>query len=72
MFSKKWWGKTLERMARVGAYTLTALIGSDATGLATLDWIFIGQSTGLVVLLSFLGSIVATNIGQDKEDPGIL
>lgn len=59
-------------MARVGAYTLTALIGSDATGLATLNWIFIAQSTGLVVLLSFLGSIVTTNMGADKADPGIL
>lgn len=72
MFSKIWWGKTLERMARVGAYTLTTLIGSDATGLATLDWIFITRSTGFVILLSFLGSIVATPMGKDKEDPGVL
>lgn len=72
MFSKKWWGKTLERMARVGAYTLTTLIGSDATGLATLDWKFITQGTLFVILLSFLGSIVTTNMGKDKEDPGIL
>lgn len=72
MFSKKWWGKTLERMARVGAYTLTTLIGSDATGLATLDWTFIASSTGFMILLSFLGSIIATNMGPDKQDPGIL
>lgn len=72
MFSKKWWGKTFERMARVGAYTLTVMIGSDATGLATLDWTFIAQSTGLIMLLSLLGSIAATNLGKDREDPGIL
>lgn len=71
MFSKKWWGKTLERMARVGAYTLTTLIGSDVTGLATLDWTFIAQGTASVILLSFLGSIIATPLGKDKEDPGI-
>lgn len=72
MFSKKWWGKTLERMARTGAYTLTTLIGSDATGLASLNWTFIAQATGSVILLSFLGSIIATNMGADKQDPGIL
>lgn len=72
MFSKIWWGKTLERMARVGAYTLTTLIGSDATGLAALDWAFIAQGTGFMILLSFLGSIVATPLGADKEDPGVL
>lgn len=72
MFTKKWWGKTLERMARVGAYALTALIGSDAAGLASLDWVFITRSTGFVILLSFLGSIIATNLGSDKQDPGVL
>lgn len=72
MFSKKWWGKTLERMARVGAYTLTTLIGSDATGLATLDWTFIAEGTGFMIGLSFLGSIVTTPLGKDKQDPGVL
>lgn len=72
MFSKKWWGKTLERMARAGAYTLTTLIGSDATGLATLDWTFILRSTGFVLLLSFLGCIIGTKMGEDKQDPGVL
>lgn len=72
MFSKKWWGKTLERAARAGAYISTTLIGSDRLGWMNLDWEAILRSTGIVMLLSLLGSILATNIGSDKEDPGVL
>lgn len=56
---------------RAGAYTLTTLIGTDQLGWATLDVTFIGRTTSIVMLLSFLGSIIATPIGPDKEDPGI-
>lgn len=72
MFSRKWWGKTLERMGRVGAYTLMTLIGTDQLGWATLDWEFTARTTGFVMLLSLLGSIGGTNIGSDKQDPGVL
>lgn len=72
MFSKKWWGKTLERMARATAYTLTMLIGTDQLGWATLDWMFIGRSAAIVALLSFLGCIIGANAGSDDQDPGVL
>ena len=72
MFSKIWWGKTLERMARATSYTLITLIGTDQVGWAALDWTFIGRSGAIVALLSFLGSIIATNMGSDGQDPGIL
>lgn len=72
MFSKIWWGKTLERMVRATSYTLITLIGTDQVGWANLDPIFIARSAGFVALLSFLGSIVATNMGSNHSDPGVL
>lgn len=72
MFSKKWWGKTLERMARATSYTLITLIGTDQMGWANLNWEFILRSGGIVALLAFLGCIAGTNMGKDGQDPGIL
>lgn len=72
MFSKKWWQKTLERMARATSYTLIALIGTDQLGWAGLDWGMILRTGGIVALLSLLGCIIATNIGEDPHDPGIV
>jgi len=70
MFSKKWWHKTLERMARATSYTLITLIGTDQVGWASLDWIFILRTAGLIALLSLLGCVVTTSIGPDPQDPG--
>lgn len=72
MFSKKWWQKTLERMARATSYTLITLIGTNQLGWAELDWQFIVRTGGIVALLSFLGAILATNMGPDPHDPGIV
>lgn len=69
MFSKKWWGKTFERMIKTAAGALITLIGTDQLGWASLDWLFIGRSTGIMVLLSLLGAILTTNMGPDNQDP---
>ena len=68
MFSKKWWGKTLERMIKTAAQTLIGLIGADKL-LLSLDWSFMWQFTATMVLLSFLTSIVTTPFGPDGQDP---
>jgi len=69
MFSKKWWGKTFERMVKTAAGALITLIGTDQLGWASLDWEFIGRTTGILTLLSFLAAILTTNMGPDKDDP---
>jgi hypothetical protein len=71
MFSRKWWGKTLERMAKTAAQTLIALIGADRM-LLELPWDVMWQVTATTTLLSFLTCIVTTHMGPDSEDPGIL
>lgn len=69
MFSKKWWGKTFERMVKTAAGALITLIGSDAAGWLKLNWGDILQSTAIMTLLSFLAAIVTTNMGPDPQDP---
>ena len=69
MFSKKWWGKTFERMIKTAAGALITLIGSDAAGWLKLDWGDILHSTAIMTLLSFLGAIITTNMGPDNQDP---
>lgn len=72
MWSKKWWQKTAERMIRATSYTLMTLIGTDQMGWAQLNWEFIVRTGGIVALLSLLGCILATNIGPDSNDPGVI
>lgn len=69
MFSRKWWGKTLDRMVRIGSYSLITLTGTDQVGWATLDWTFIIRTTAMLMALSFCGSIITTPIGPDDDDP---
>lgn len=69
MFTKRWWGKALERMAKTAAQALIALLGTDALGWAHLDYVFIGRTATIMTLLSFLSSIATTKAGPDPEDP---
>jgi hypothetical protein len=69
MFSKKWWGKTFERMIKTAAGALITLIGTDAAGWLKLDWGDILHATSIMTLLSFLGAILTTNMGPDNQDP---
>lgn len=69
MFSKKWWSKTLERMIKTAAGALITFIGTDVMGFKDLDWGFIGYTTAILTLLSFLGAILTTNMGPDSSDP---
>ncbi len=72
MFSKKWWGKTLERMARTAAGALITFIGTDVLKFKDLQWDFMLYSTAVLTLISFLAAIVGTNMGKDDQDPGVL
>ena len=69
MFSKIWWGKTLERMVKTAAGALITLIGTDAAGWLKLDWGDILHASAIMTLLSFLGAIATTNMGPDPNDP---
>lgn len=72
MFSKKWWGKTLERMIKTAAGALITFIGTDVLKFKDLQWDFILYSTGVLTLLSFLAAILTTNMGPDKQDPSAI
>ncbi len=69
MFSKKWWHKTLERMAKTAAGSLITLVGTDVTGFRDLDWGFIAYAAAVMTLLSLAGAILTTNMGPDPDDP---
>ena len=69
MFSKKWWGKTFERMIKTAAGALITFIGTDVLKFKDLQWDFILYSTGVLTLLSFLAAIMTTNMGPDPQDP---
>ena len=69
MFSKKWWSKVAERMAKTAAYSLITLIGTDVLKFQELKWDFILYISGVLTLLSFLGAIATTNMGPDPQDP---
>lgn len=69
MFSKKWWGKTLERMIKTAAGALITFIGTDVLKFKDLQWDFIFYTTGVLTLLSFLAAILTTNMGPDDQDP---
>lgn len=69
MFSKKWWGKTFERMIKTAAGALITLIGTDQAGWITMNWLDIAHTSAILTLLSFLGAIVTTNMGPDPNDP---
>lgn len=69
MFSKKWWGKTLERMVKTAAGALITFIGTDVLKFKDLQWDFILYTTGVLTLLSFLAAILTTNMGPDDQDP---
>lgn len=72
MFSKKWWGKTLERMVKTAAGALITFIGTDVLKFKDLQWDFILYSTGVLTLLSFLAAILTTNMGPDNQDPSAI
>lgn len=72
MFSKKWWGKTLERMVKTAAGALITFIGTDVLKFKDLQWDFILYSTGVLTLLSFLAAILTTNMGPDDQDPSAI
>lgn len=72
MFSKKWWGKTLERMIKTAAGALITFIGTDVLKFKDLQWDFILYSTGVLTLLSFLAAILTTNMGPDNQDPSAI
>ena len=65
MFSKQWWKQVAERAVKTGAQALLTLLGTDASGLAHLDMVFVGRTTGFMMLLSVLTSIVTTKKGTD-------
>jgi hypothetical protein len=69
MFSKKWWSKTAERMAKTAAGALITLIGTDVLKFKDLQWDFILYTSAVLTLLSFLGAILTTNMGPDPQDP---
>lgn len=69
MFSKKWWGKTLERMVKTAAGGLITLIGTDQLAWIKMDWLDIIHTSAILTLLSFLAAIVTTNMGPDPQDP---
>lgn len=69
MFSKIWWGKTLERMIKTASGALITLIGTDQVGWIKMDWLDIVHTSAILTLLSFLGAIVTTNMGPDPNDP---
>lgn len=72
MWTKQWWLKVSERMAKAAAMTFTSLVGTDQLGIKELDWGFIGYMVAVMSALSLAGSIAATKIGADKQDPSIL
>jgi ABC-type lipoprotein release transport system permease subunit len=68
MFSKIWWGKTLERMVKTAAQALIAFIGADQL-ITAIDWDTAWQITATMTLLSFLSSILTSNMGSNPQDP---
>lgn len=68
MFTKLWWGRAFERMAKTAAQALISLLGTDALGWAHLDYVFIGRTAAIMAALSFLSSIVTSAWG-DRQDP---
>ena len=72
MFTKKWWGKTVDRVAKTAAYCLITFVGTDQLGFKSLDWGFIWYTTAVMMLLSFAGAILTTNVGPDHDDPSVL
>lgn len=71
MFSKKWWGKTLERMIKTAAQALIAFVGADQL-ITEINWDTAWQITATMTLLSFLSSILTSNMGSDPQDPGVV
>jgi hypothetical protein len=69
MFSRKWWGKTFERMVKTAAGALITFIGTDVLKFKDLQWDFILYTSAVLTLLSFLGAILTTNMGPDSQDP---
>jgi ABC-type lipoprotein release transport system permease subunit len=68
MFSKIWWGKTLERMIKTAAQALIAFVGADQL-ITEINWDAAWQITATMTLLSFLSSILTSNMGPDHQDP---
>lgn len=56
---------TAERAIKTAVQTALALIGTDAAGVASLDWSTIGSTVALAVLVSLL-----TSLGGIKLSPG--
>lgn len=75
MFTRQWWRKTVERMAKTAAQTLIYMIGSNgAADVANQNWIhlpwnFIAVSVTVMTLLSLASSILTTPLGPNPEDP---
>lgn len=70
MFTKAWWNKAFERMAKTGAQVVIILIpGDKITEKVDLPWEFIASSVAAGMLLSLAFSITTTKIGPDKNDP---
>ena len=68
MFSKIWWGRTLERMAKTAAQALIAFVGADQL-VTEINWDTAWQITATMTILSFLSSILTTSMGPSPDDP---
>ncbi len=66
--TKKFWAATLERTVRTAAQTAIATIGTTAA-LTGVDWLLVGNVTGLASILAVLTAVATAGIGGDG--PGI-
>ncbi|RBP66451.1 phage r1t holin [Brevibacterium sanguinis] len=62
--TKEFWVATGERALKTAAQTAIALIGTDQTGILTLDWGQIVSVTATAVVLSVLTSLVGGAAGS--------
>lgn len=72
MFTRKWWKKAGERVAKTAAQTLVYGLATKFTVMADIkafDWLFLLYSILVMSVLSLASSILTTPAGPDPEDP---
>ena len=62
----QFWAAALERAVKTAAQAATALIGTGAVGVTSLDWAQIGSVALIAAVVSLLTSLASDRIG----DPG--
>lgn len=72
MFSRTWWKKALERMAKTAAQTILYLVPVKFTVMSDVqafDWAFVAVSALIMAALSLCTSVTTTPAGPDPNDP---